>query len=92
MDRRERYKQTNRWKDGKGTDRQIDGKKGKIQIVKQMDRRERNLQIHGQTGKEYKFKQMDGKNIDSQIDGQTGKGQKNKQKGLCRQICGQLGK
>ena len=58
MDRRDRYKQTNSWIDGKdkkqnnrwidGTDinKQIDGQTGKIQIVKQMDRWERNIKTN----------------------------------------------
>ena len=53
MDRRDRYKQTNSWIDGKdkkqnnrwidGTDinKQIDGQTGKEQIDKQMERREK---------------------------------------------------
>ncbi len=69
MDRRERNRQTNRWKDGKNIDCQIDGQTGKKYKDKFMDRRERNINLNRWTGKyRYSNRWIDGKGIEKQID------------------------
>ena len=86
MDRRESNRQTNRWKDGKNIDCQIDGQTGKKYKDKFMDRRERNINLNRWTGKIQIVKQMDRRETDRKTNRLIDA------KGLCIQICGQIEK